>query len=65
VRKENQEETVFGNKYVPRLEEYEAIIVDLRHKNQRPVIHNSRLQAKVQKLKHKSEETLRILKENL
>jgi hypothetical protein len=62
---EKQEEPVIGSKDVMTPEDYEAIIADLRQKNQRLVIQNSRLQTKVQKLKQKAKETLRILKENL
>jgi hypothetical protein len=45
-------------------EYYEAIIADLRKQNQNLVIKNSRLKTKVQKLKKKEKESLRILKEN-
>jgi hypothetical protein len=55
---ENQEEPVIGSKDVLTPEDYEAIIADLRQQNQILVIHNSILQTKVQKMKHKAKENL-------
>jgi hypothetical protein len=49
---------VIGSKDVLTPEGYDAILADLRQKNKRLVIHNSRLQTKFQRLKQKEKESL-------